>query len=179
MRDRLENFIKQNRDQFDREVPNLKVWGNIEKRLDPPKAKRITMRSIMGIAASVIILLGVGALGGQYFFGNGSNGSGIDIPDDPVIAKMELDFQKRINQKRAQLASYNYDISVNDDLKDLDETLAELRKELKNVPKGSEEQIVEAMIKNYETKIKILEIVLDKIDSNNSKKKEDNEGSEM
>ena len=45
--------------------------------------------------------------------------------------------QQQINQKRAQLASYNYDASVNEDLMDLDETLSELRKELKNVPKGS------------------------------------------
>ena len=179
MSDRFENFIKQNRDQFDQKIPSLKVWADIEKRLDPPKAKRISLSRIVGIAASVIILLGVGAFLGQQFMSTS--------PDTPTLAEispeygqMENNLQKRINQKRAQLASYNYDDSVNEDLQDLDETLEELRAELKNVPKGSEEQIVQAMIKNYETKIKILEIVLEKIDSNNSKiNKGRNEGSEM
>lgn len=175
MRDRLEKFIHQNRDQFDQKIPNLKVWSDIEKRLDPPKAKRIPLYRKIGVAASVVILLGIGALLGRQFFTSTTT----IVDGGPILEQFEIDFQKRINQQKAKLASYNYDESINEDLKDLDETLAELREELKNVPRGSEEQIIQAMIKNYETKVKILEIVLDKIDSNNSKNKERNEGSEM
>ena len=56
MSDRLEKFINQNRDQFDDKVPNLKVWADIEKRLDPPQAKRGSIKRMLSIAASVLIL---------------------------------------------------------------------------------------------------------------------------
>jgi len=177
MRDNLEKFIHQNRDQFDQKIPNLKVWSDIEKRLDPPRVKRIPLLKKLGVAASIVFLLGMGALLGRQFFSKTITTNPVEIATD--FQEFEIDFQKRINQQKARLASYNYDESINEDLNDLDETLAELREELKDVPKGSEEQIIQAMIKNYETKVKILEIVLDKIDSYNSKNRGGNESSEM
>jgi len=121
---------------------------------------------------------------GQIFFGKNyssdasTNKQVVSLQEiSPEYGEMESKDQKEINQKHARLASYDYDESINDDLMDLDMTLEELRKELINVPKGSEEQIVEAMIRNYETKIRILEIVLEKIDQ--SKKSQNNEGNEM
>jgi hypothetical protein len=61
----------------------------------------------------------------------------------------------------------------------LDKTLADLRVELEDVPKGSEEQVLQAMLKNYETKVAILEIVLEKIALTQTKRDKRNEGSEM
>ncbi|MFK7772608.1 MAG: hypothetical protein AB8F94_10730 [Saprospiraceae bacterium] len=180
MSDRLEKFINQNRDQFDDKVPNLKVWADIEKRLDPPQAKRISMKRILSIAASVLILLSTGAFLGNYFT------AGVNVPiadlsleDYPEYGKKEKDFQQEIKNKKAQLASFNYDIAINDDLVDLDKTLADLKTELKDVPKGSEEQVLQAMLKNYETKVAILEIVLKKIALTQTKRDKKNEGSEM
>jgi len=181
MRDRFEKFVENNRDQFDDKVPSLKVWSEIEKQLEPQKAKRISILRIASIAASVIILLGVGALGGKYFMqGNTTTNSVASLDEiSSEYGQMERDFQKQILDKKAKLASFNYEKTVSKDLEDLDHTLDELRKELINVPKGSEEKIVEAMIKNYKTKIHILEIVLEKIDLNNSKNDRQYEGTEM
>ncbi len=180
MRDRFENFIKNNRDQFDDKVPSLRVWSAIEKQLEPPKAKRISLLRVASIAASVIILLGIGALGGNYFTQVETTTPVASLDKiSTEYGEMERDFQKQILDKKAKLASYNYEKVVSKDLEDLDLTLNELRKELINVPKGSEEKIVEAMIKNYKTKIQILEIVLEKIDLNNSKKEGQYEGTEM
>ena len=61
----------------------------------------------------------------------------------------------------------------------MDKTLADLRTELKDVPKGSEEQVLQAMLKNYETKVAILEIVLEKIALTQTKRDKNNEGAEM
>lgn len=180
MSDNLEDFIKKNRNQFDQKTPDLKVWSEIEKQLAPPQAKRISLLRILSIAASVIFLLGMGAYGGNYFTQSSSTQSIVSLDDiSTEYGQLERDFQKQINRKRTQLASYNYDTSINEDLTDLDKTLDELRMELINVPKGSEEQIVDAMIKNYKTKVAILEIVLDKIVSTNSKRSEKNESAEM
>ncbi len=178
MRDRLEEFINENRDQFDDKVPNLKVWADIEKELAPPKAKRISLFRMASVAASVIILLGVGAFfGKKYATSNSISKEQVVSLEEisPEYGEMESNFQKEISQKHARLANYNYDESINDDLMDLDLTLEELRKELVNVPKGSEEQIVQAMIRNYESKIRILEIVLEKIDQSKSQNNESDE----
>ena len=179
MRDRLENFINENRDQFDDKVPSLKVWADIEKELAPAKAKRISLFRIASVAASVIVLLGVGAFFGKNYLNTASvNAPLVSLQEiSPEYGEIEIKYQKEINQKYTRLASLDYDKSVNDDLMDLDITLEELRKELINVPKGSEEQIVEAMIRNYESKIRILEIVLEKIDQ--SKRSQNNESNEM
>lgn len=178
MSDRLEKFINQNRDQFDDKVPNLKVWADIEKRLDPPQAKRISMKRMLSIAASVLILLSTGAFLGEYFTAE-VNVPIANLDDYPEYGKKEKDFQQKIKNKKAQLASFNYDAAINDDLVDLDKTLADLRAELKDVPKGSEEQVLQAMLKNYETKVAILEIVLEKIALTQTKRDKNNEGSEM
>jgi len=178
MSDRLEKFINQNRDQFDDKVPNLKVWADIEKRLDPPQAKRISMKRIIGIAASVLILLSVGAFFGNHF-SNEVNVPVASLEDYPEYGKKERDFKQTIRNKKAQLASFNYDTAINEDLVDLDKTLEELRNELQDVPKGSEEQVLQAMLKNYETKVAILEIVLEKIALTQTKREKNNEGPEM
>lgn len=182
MSDRLEKFIRQNREQFDDKVPNLKVWTDIEKRLDPPQAKRISMKRILSIAASVLILLSTGAFLGNYFTADGNNSIAeieSELKGYPEYGKKEKVFQQEIKNKKAQLASFNYDTAINDDLVDLDKTLAELKAELKDVPKGSEEQVLQAMLKNYETKVAILEIVLEKIALTQTKRDKKNEGAEM
>ena len=183
MSENLEDFIKKNRNQFDQKIPDLKVWTEIEKQLPAPKATRISLFRVMSIAASVIFLLALGAYGGKYFMSSSPlNTEPMAISLDDIsteYGQLERDFQKQIRRKRAQLASYNYDVTVNEDLTDLDKTLDELRKELIDVPKGSEEQIVDAMIKNYKTKVAILEIVLEKITATNSKRSQKDESSEM
>jgi len=178
MSDRLEKFINQNREQFDDKVPNLKVWADIEKRLDPPQAKRISMKRMLSIAATILLLLSTGAFLGNYFKAE-VNVPIANLEDYPEYGQKEKDFQQEIKNKKAQLASFNYDTAINDDLVDLDKTLADLRTELKDVPKGSEEQVLQAMLKNYETKVAILEIVLEKIALTQTKRDKKNEGSEM
>lgn len=179
MRDNLENFINENREQFDDKVPSLKVWADIEKGLAPPKAKRFSLFRIASVAASVIILLGVGAFFGRNYSNTiaPTHEQIVNLGEiSPEYAERESKLKKEFNQKHARLVSHkDYNLSVDDDLKDLDKTMAELRKELANVPKGSEEQIIEAIIRNYQSKIRILEIVLEKIDQSKSQNNERNE----
>ena len=126
----------------------------------------------------MLILLSTGAFLGNHFTKD-VNVPVANLDDYPEYGKKARDFQQKIENKRAQLASFNYDADVNEDLIDLDKTLADLRAELKDVPKGSEEQVLQAMLKNYETKVAILEIVLEKIALTQSKRDSKNEGSEM
>ncbi|MEM1321987.1 MAG: hypothetical protein AAGG75_17135 [Bacteroidota bacterium] len=172
MKDNLEKFIADNRQEFDSDIPSLKVWAQIDKQLDhrKPKNKRLTLWKLAGIAAAVAVLLTVGAAIGFQM----NDGAGAMVADSELateIDEMERYYKEQINQKAARLASLNYEGkgAVNADLEQLATLFDELKMELANSPKGAEEQIINAMINNYQIRIDILEKVLNNIESTNQK----------
>jgi len=169
-KDNLEEFINQHRDEFDSAVPSLKSWSAIDKQLQPKTtAKRFSIRRLTSIAAAAVLLLLMGIAIGLYSSKPKANqfASLSDISTE--YAEMETYYKRQLKQKKAQLASYKKDNVVNQDLEQLDDIMLELQEDFKNAPKGSEEMIINAMIKNYKTKLMILEHVLDDIESKNKK----------
>jgi hypothetical protein len=57
---------------------------------------------------------------------------------------------------------------VMEDLQQIDEVQKDLRRELQNAPKSSREEIIQTMIKNYQTKLDILERVLTRVQVGNN-----------
>lgn len=180
-RDDLEQFIQDNREAFDDAIPSLKVWAAVDKQLseksspsasadhNEPKGRVRSLWRIASIAASVVVLLAIGAILGRQF-----NADSMDhfAADDSVLREVEdmrQYYEAEIKNKEAQLVRYNESRTVTPDLKQIDEQLKELMKEMKEVPAGSEEQVINAMINNYQTKIAILEKVLEKLDNKNEK----------
>ncbi len=170
-RDFIEQFINDNREAFDDATPSLKVWAGIDKTLgaERPQAKRVFMWSKARIAASVVALIAVGALFGSYL---------TRVNDQEVVASAEMlspelleteqYYSSEVQKRYAKLANYQYDKSVDQDLKQIDQIMDELRADLAEVPKGKEEEIISNLIKSYQTKIRILERVLDRTQSNHS-----------
>ncbi len=172
--DNLEDFINQHREEFDSAVPSLKSWAEIDKQLQPKTtAKRFSIKRLSRIAAAAVLLLLIGIAIGLYSSKPKVNqlASLSDISTE--YAEMETYYKRQVNQKKAQLASYKKDNIVNQDLEQLDEIMLELQEDFKNAPKGSEEMIINAMIKNYKTKLMILEHVLEDIETKESKNKKD------
>lgn len=169
--DRLEKFISENRDDFDKAVPDLKVWAAIDKELsvaEPPTqrtAKLVSFRRVLSIAASVLLLLFAGGMGGSYL-SNQNVAKDINSLADvaPEYEETERFFHQQIQKKTARLASYEKAETVEPDLQQLDEVFKELTVELANAPKGTEDEIINAMIKNYQAKIDILNRVLEKVE---------------
>lgn len=167
--DNLEQFINDNRAAFDDEVPSLKVWAQIDQQLPQQRQRKIIgMRRVLQMAAAVVLLLGMGAVIGRYV------GAGEVKPLESLVQQLpeELEeiehfYQTQIDQKYQQLVSYKHDQSIEQDLDQLDETMAELKQELLDAPKGKEGQIIKSLIESYQTKISILELVLYRIQSNN------------
>ena len=187
--DALEQFVIDNRDSFNNQLPNPSVWSKVDQQLSPTsKVRSFKLIRYAGIAASIILLMMASALAGIYFYGEKSP-TIVNVDPTPHEAteisadllEFEKDYKKRVNKKHVQLASYNNDskasealTTVNEDLSQVDDILNELRNEFKDAPRGSEEQIINAMVRNYETKLKILEIVLKRIE-----KKNNDEGTSM
>lgn len=170
--DRLEQFVEQNREGLDSQVPSLKVWAEIDRNLEErrPSARIRPMWRALSVAASVVVLLGVGAVIGMYAY---KFAHPVQLPTlaeiAPEYAELERYYTSQVNNRLQELSRFDQAQTVQPDLQQLDELYEELQKELDQAPKGSEEQIIEAMIRNYQIKLDILERVLEKIQANNPK----------
>ena len=162
--DNLEKFILEHRAEFDREVPGLKTWANIDRELDAKKPGRIVWMKRFRMAAAAAVLVAVSCYIG---FQAGAKTEAINALSDisPEHAEMERFFKEQINEKMARLASYEQDGFVRPDLQELDGVYEELKAELKNAPVGGEEKVIQAMINNYQTKLDILEQVLEQVNT--------------
>lgn len=171
MSDHFEKFVKENRAAFDdKEAPD--IWSKIERELPKKPAKRIKLTRILRQAAAVVILLIIGGLGGQYLSSSNSN----QMADNLEVQEMITFYNQKVSKRKAKLASYNLDPIVNVDIQQLDQVIAELEEELSTIPKGSEEKVINAIIQNYQTKVALLERILERIESKQLIKKEnDNE----
>ncbi len=174
--DYLEKFIRENRSSFDTEVPSLKVWANIDRKLDRKgQPKYVWMRRLSAVAAVAILVVVACVIGFKMGASSAEAKSLADI--SPEHAEMERFFNDQIQEKMAQLVSYKQDDFVRADFQELDAIYNELQQELEKAPNGAENQVVQAMINNYQTKIEILEQVLEKVQTTGQTnlKTEDNE----
>ena len=122
-KDSLEQFIQENREQFDMAVPSSAVWSKIAEQLPEEEAKVFSIRRILSIAASAVLLLGMGVLIGLQ----------VAPTSSPTIADIAPEFQEveqfyanKVNYQLAQLAKYqeSSDPLIQQDLKELDQWLA-------------------------------------------------------
>ena len=74
-------------------------------------------------------------------------------------------YESEIDRRIQQVASYRHGASVLQDIEQLDTAMEELRRELRSAPAGKEDEIVENLIRSYQTKIAILERVLERIET--------------
>ena len=164
MRDNLEKFIQDHRNEFDSAIPSLKVWSDIDKQL--AKKKSPTRRSpfqLLKLAASILVLLAVGGVGGMYL-SNGKAAHQDEIAHQfPEFQQQQQYYTQQVNLKLNQLEQYDYGSFVQEDLKELDHFILDLKDQLKKAPRGSEQEIIDAMIQNYQTKLAILERVLERL----------------
>lgn len=165
--DNLEKFISENRKAFDDEVPSLKVWAAIDRLAHQKEARQLRLLKNLRLAAAIAVLLITGAAAGNFISQVNQRNSTMAILQEtaPEFFEMEEYLQNQINHRVNQLASYNPDAQVLQDLDQIDQAMSELKKELRLAPKGQEQEIVENLIQNYQTKIAILERVLEKIQS--------------
>jgi hypothetical protein len=167
-RDNLEHFILTNREAFDMETPSARVWAGIDRAIHPRPARRIQIWRALRVAAAVVALLVCGASIG--FFLSQSRGANTDVLVQaiaPEFLEMEAFFKQQVEQKMRQLTNYKQKDAIISDLQQIDKTVEELKAELFKAPRGKEEDIIQNLIQNYQTKILILERILERTQSTN------------
>jgi hypothetical protein len=180
--DKLEQFVIENRSAFDDEEPGGMVWTGIEKqsrRTINIQWKRIGVRA----AAVVVIFIS------SYYFhdfmqkrsssseriASGENGTEQnDMYHELQEAKYY--YTSQVEEKRAEVFKMiddNTDLKkeIDSELLDLDKVLKELKRDLKD--NVNNEEVVAAMIQNYRLKLNILKDILNHLNSQDEKNRED------
>ena len=168
MKDRnLENFIRARREEFDDDRPSLKVWANIERGLlenhKSAMAKKWVWRSL---AASLLLMVGVGL--GLIIYPKLQEQQALQaINMTTDLDEMETFFTQQIDAKLAAAITVGIDQESKLSLTETESEIQKLKLDLIYAPRSSREEIMQAIIATYESKIYILETILERVSPSN------------
>jgi hypothetical protein len=162
MSDRLEDFVRQNREQFDRREPDPSIWLKINPARVPVAKERRSLRWLR-VAAAVAMIF-AGSTAGIYFLtGDRSHAEESFSEMYAEIRETEQYYSRMVSERYSELKPYLLNDPVaeemlNMDMEELDQVYSELKEDLKDNASNSE--VLEAMILNYRVKLEILEDLL-------------------
>ncbi|RZK82627.1 MAG: hypothetical protein EOO92_00985 [Pedobacter sp.] len=172
MSNKLEQYVKGHKREFDTDSPSAELWGKIAAGLDEQKKKKqVKLRLWMGIAASFIIMMGV-----TFLYTYHREPAEVSIADiNPGYAKKELRFASMIEDKKDSLQVYAKENPAlyeqfSGDLSQLSQDYENLKKELQTSPTPG--WIIRAMAKNLELQLQVINQQLSIINEVDQYKKE-------
>ena len=164
--DRLEEFIKSNREAFDQYEPSDKVWEQISK--SKRKSKTITFTTYFLRVAAVIAVALISSV--VIIKTNIFNSDELALQnDDPELLELieaEAYYAGQVNEKMDEIRKCYVTFpeiknEVEMDLNELEEMYNTLKTDLKeNI---SNKAVIEAMIENNRYRLKMVDQVLDQI----------------
>jgi hypothetical protein len=168
MKNRLEKFIRDNREEFDTFEPPKDLWKKIDKGITKKEGKngeifhfgssmKTYRRAAFRIAASVAILLSFSYVGFRYWTSN--SGEVAPFSDNPTYAKLATQYTTTIELKREELSKLEHDDPTlfhqfDGELKALEVNYAHLKDQLPKNP--NQEELLKAMIQNLQWQIDML-----------------------
>lgn len=172
MKDKLERYIAENRDQFDREIPDPEIWKKVERNIRPePSFKwgRLLLR-----AAGVAAIFALSFMASEFIHRQRNEGLRSDRSSGrekdvliPELQEAEAYYTGIINAKLEELKpimlscpSLEEDLMT--DFTELDSISQELKMDLRD--NIANEEVIQAIIDNYRMKIEILEMMMEELD---------------
>ncbi|TKC05014.1 hypothetical protein [Pedobacter frigoris] len=175
MSKKIEEYVKENKKAFDIGVPSEDLWCKIEvglnERESGKKKKRLGLPFWLGAAAS--LLAGMTFVFMYTYFNRKKE---VEIADvNPGYAKKEMKFASLIEEKKDSLQIYakdNPDLynKFSNDLLELNKDYINLKMELQHSP--DQKLVVQAMVRNLEIQLQIINQQLSVISQVNAYKKE-------
>jgi len=176
MMDDFEKNIKDNLEFFNEPAPDkMKMWANIESQLPEVEEKKVIplwRRSALRVAAGIILLVGMTL----FFLSRGTH---------PVIAQEQSTEISELNNHYGKLVALQIDKLKNSDdlsteekeeflkyIEELNQEQKHLKEEL--VTNLNNEEILEAIIRNFNQQINLIEQLLNRL--NQSKIKNNDQG---
>lgn len=164
MKDKFEEFIRNNQAEFDFREPRPELWNEVEKSISNKKA--IRWRFYLSRAAAVLIIFAASFFAQRVWINVKDNiaerRDGVEI-DIPELREAEMYYSGMINamleEVKPLLAEYpSLEEELNTDLSELDSIYNGLKTDLKD--NIANHEVIEAMIQNYRLRIVILEDLL-------------------
>jgi hypothetical protein len=179
-RDRLEQFIAENRDQFDISDPGDRVWNSINGRIR--KGLRLpSFKTIIKWAAVIIITFGASFLLQEILhrdnmLTNRKDKKELNV-EIPELQEAEIYYTNMVDEKILEIQPLLKDqpelgYALKSDLAELDSIYTELQKDLKD--NIANDKVVEAMIQNYRLKLQILEDFKEHLQGNSNDENDEN-----
>lgn len=180
--DKLEDYIRKNREDMDRYIPTTGIWKKINKML---KKEKSMIRPWLSVAAMIVVILGTAIVLFKPVYRWAAPGSQKNNDEkltqiDPQLKEIEKYYNNLGNslyKEATPMLMNNPEINteLNNDLSHIDSICVDLKKDLKD--NISNHDVVEALIQNYRIKIHILEDMLTvlKANENNPEKKKNYE----
>jgi hypothetical protein len=185
MSKRFEDFIHNNNEEFNDIEPSADLWGKIEAQLSfleqedqqPKKreAKTFSLGFVLKVAASVIIVMGIGF---GIYIQSQKGTKGVDLAAiNPEYAQQQVHYASLVETKLTELKS----ASKNDpqlykefsaEIAKMDSTYKKLNNDLATSP--NQERVLRAMIRNLQIQTEVLSQQLNVIEQFNQMKKEQN-----
>jgi cell division protein FtsB len=189
MSKRLEDFIGDNREEFDDLVPRADIWNNISKELDaweaemPKKreAKTFSLGFVLRVAAMIIVVMGIGF--GVYVQSQKNNNgqtAEVDLKSiSPAYAKQQAQYASLIETRKIELKQvakfdpqlYN---EFSNELAKMQANYKKLSTDLATSP--NQERVLRAMIRNLQVQSEVLNQQLSVIEQFNQSKKQQQNG---
>lgn len=172
MSDKLREFIKDNKKEFEVKGPSEQLWAKIEAELNQKQQPKKSFKLYQWISIAALMLISLGL----YFNYNLKQSQNIVVADiNKEYGKKETRYANQIQEKKDSLvyyASANPDLyqKFTTDLKNLDEEYERLKMELPKSP--NQLFLVKAMVKNREMQLQILKQQLMIINQVNQYKQE-------
>ncbi len=164
-KDRLEEFVKANRDDFDFREPSPELWGKIAKQSQP--AKVVSIRKYLYRAA---VLLAVVSIGSVLLWQSGflSSNRLAKNADPQLVELMETEayYSSQVDKKLQEIRKCYYTYpelkdEIETDLDELEDMYKVLKTDLEeNI---SNRSVIEAMIENNRFRLKLCDDVLEQI----------------
>ncbi|MDN5214077.1 hypothetical protein QQ020_18520 [Fulvivirgaceae bacterium BMA12] len=176
MQDKLEKFIKENRQLLDDKTPDGGLWSKIEQEIDRDRKKKRVDFTFLWKAAAIFFLGVSGYL--FYQLNNSEANRSSDLSTAGIMKEFEAAeafYIAEISEKRANIEAIN-DVnqhlaqSFQEDIHKLDSMYGELKKELFQ---DNNEQVFNALIQNLQIRIEILNQQLNILEQVKKSKKDE------
>jgi hypothetical protein len=179
MSKRFEDFIKNNKEEFDEIEPSEDLWSKIEQSLSlqeelPKKreTKTFSLAFVLRVAASVIIVMGIGF---GIYLQSQKGANGIDLAAiNPEYAKQQMHYASLVETKLTELKSVakadpQLYKEFSAEIAKMDSTYKKLNSDLATSP--NQERVLRAMIRNLQIQTEVLNQQLSVIEQFNQMKK--------
>lgn len=168
--DRLEDFIRKNRNDLDLRNPSDDLWERISG--NPGRSAKRRRLIFLTSAAMVAVILGTSVLfysGYQRKSLISNNSEALIMKANPELKEAEIYYNTMYNSlldEASPLLTGNPEVKTEliSDLSRVDSICIAIKKDLKD--NVSNQEVIEALLNNYRTKIRILEDMLQVLKEN-------------